>query len=139
MSRALVGLGLTLALAEAARVALAAELAPLGQIRGWEPVGSSLETFAAGEALVRADLVRLRTWASRWAALAPEARDFYATEVEQHGSSGTLPGCVEAALWAVLRGPGHAPLTGLQLGLLRARYASRYGREPAIELVPVIP
>lgn len=102
----------------------------------WEPVGSALsqvqEALSGAGSIDPRTVRRLAAWGVRWRALSPRVRDFYVAEVSDYGAD---LGAVEAALWAILRGTTRT-LSPRQRGSVRARWTSRYGSEPDVDLFP---
>jgi len=112
-------------------VALAIEIRPLERLSDWEPCGALLgELVAAGTGtggLSHRDVMRLRTWASNWAALRFSLREFYASNHDNPA--------VHSALWYVL-GTSRTRPTGAGIGLLRRAWESTYGSPPSVDLLP---
>jgi hypothetical protein len=113
-----------------ALVLLSLEVAPLGDLIEWEPVGSLLETLAGAarghDAISEYDVGRLRTWARRWPLLPDELREWYATRAIDNDD-------VSTTLRAVLEGsrPPAAARTNARL-----LWSRDHGFDPPYDIAP---
>lgn len=128
------GLGRT---ASVARVVAACRA--LSDLDGWPFVGERIEAaraaLAGADGISDAEIDRLCDVAERWSSLDPRLRRFY-------GVLGTSRFATDesldlAARRILLRDP--APLPGWRYAVLRDLWASTFGVEPAIEIVPIQP
>jgi hypothetical protein len=128
--------------AEIARVVAACRA--LSDLDGWPFVGERIEAaraaLAGADGISDAEIDRLCDVAERWSSLDPRLRRFYGG----HLRAGCAPGRLGpersidlAARRILLRDP--APLPGWRYAVLRDLWASTFGVEPAIEIVPIQP
>lgn len=116
----------------------------LADLDGWPFVGERIEAaraaLAGADGISDTEIERLCDIAERWSELDDRLRRFYGG----HLRAGCAPGCLGpeasidlAARRILLRDP--APLPGWRYAVLRDLWASTFGVEPAIELVPIQP
>mgnify|MGYP001590181362 FL=1 len=113
----------------------------LVDLDGWSFVGERIEAaraaLAGADGISDAEIDRLCDVAERWSSLDPRLRRFYSGAVlapfNARGND-----CPDVALRRILlRDP--APLPGWRYAVLRDLWASTFGVEPAIEIVPIQP
>ena len=123
--------------AEIARVVAACRA--LSGLDGWPFVGERIEAarsaLAGADGISDAEIDRLCDIAERWSSLDPRLRVFYGVLGPSRFSPD--PTLDLAARRILLRDP--APLQGWRYAVLRDLWASTFGVEPAIELVPIQP
>lgn len=112
--------------------ALLLEVRPLAVLSSWEPVGARLEALAGAirgtGPLTERDCTLLRSWASRWAALPGDVRDFYARHVDDSETA-------RVVLWRVLEG---RRADDWQVARLRRLWEDDCGLQPVgVDLAPV--
>lgn len=118
-----------------ALMGLALEIRLLHDLAAWDTVGARLAQLVAAlqgsDSISRAEVLRLRTWASRWGGLRKELRAFYAAAVVEDDA-------IAAILFRVL--DGGDPLVGPQIGHLRRAWREHTG-EPGdgLDLAPIPP
>ena len=112
----------------------------LSDLDGWPFVGERIEAaraaLAGADGISDAEIDRLCDVAERWSSLDVRLRRFYAaTALVPFDRGADSP---DVALRRILlRDP--APLPGWRYAVLRDLWASTFGVEPAIEIVPIQP
>lgn len=112
------------------------EVKPLAVLSSWEPVGARLEALTSAVrgtgTIEERDLTFLRSWARRWARLAPEVRDFYARHVQANDLE-----TARVVLWRILEG---RRADGWQIRRLESAWEQDHRAQPiGIDLAPFLP
>jgi hypothetical protein len=117
-----------------AAIALAAELAPLAELRDWPPVAERVESVLDGlrgsGSLSESDVATLRRWSRRWRRVSAPLREFYSTRapIDERAE--------RALLWVLCSASGPAP--GPLRGAVKSAWLDSGRRETSIELLPKI-
>ncbi len=102
-------------------------LSPLSGLE-WEPLQMRMSALASAlqgnDSVTRADLTRLRTWATRWTSLPEQVRDFYRAELPASWAG--------AALYKLLE--TQEPILGKLRGDIERAWLDRYGEPPKYSL-----
>lgn len=114
----------------AALVMLAAEIEPLAELRGWEPVQEQVDLLLAAlrghDGFGFADLDRLRAWTHRWSAVPAHLRAWWARRA-------CADGWMSVALQAYLYGQQVSPSLRAAAA---AAWRDDHGVEPWHPLLP---
>ena len=117
----------------AAAIALAAEIASLAPLSRVEFVARRVEAvfeaLRGGEGISEREVAEIRLAVSRWRALSPRLRDFYA-EVAPTSEDARI------VLWHLLFNPRPGVLSGPRTGALYRAWTDLYGSAPAIDFYP---